>query len=348
MAQRISRAKQTDPARARRFALPPRAERADRLRRRAAGALPDLQRGLRDQRPARSSQRADLTAEAIRLTRLLHRLLPGDGEVAGLLALMLLTDARRGGPGRRRRLARAARRAGPRRGGTGPRSTRASRCSTRRSGAARSGPTSCRRRSRRCTTRRPAAEETDWPQILALYDVLERVSPGPVVTLNRAVAARHGRRPAGRPRRCSRTLDDDERMARNHRLDAVRAHLLELAGDPVAARESLPAGRPDDGERSRSSGTSRFGRLGSEKVCRNRATDRLRQRAGSGGGVPMPPGRPQAPPSPQSTIANARTGNVAMPRIRGGAAKNRQPSAGRSPSPVRCSASGSPARRIAV
>ena len=83
----------------------------------------------------------------------------------------------------------------------------------------------------------PSAAETDWPQILALYDVLERVSPGPVVTLNRAVAVAmvHGPR-AGLA--LLGTLDDDERMTHNHRLEAVRAHLLELAGDLTAARES--------------------------------------------------------------------------------------------------------------
>ncbi|HWL90550.1 MAG TPA: RNA polymerase sigma factor, partial [Actinomycetota bacterium] len=82
-----------------------------------------------------------------------------------------------------------------------------------------------------------SAEDTDWPQILALYEVLERVSPGPVVTLNRAVAVamvdgpRAGLALLG-------TLDDDDRMVHTHRLDAVRGHLLELAGDDAGARES--------------------------------------------------------------------------------------------------------------
>jgi predicted RNA polymerase sigma factor len=83
----------------------------------------------------------------------------------------------------------------------------------------------------------PTSGDTDWPQILALYEVLERVSPGPVVTLNRAVAVamvngpRAGLAVLG-------TLDSDERMAHTHRLEAVRGHLLELAGDAVGARES--------------------------------------------------------------------------------------------------------------
>jgi predicted RNA polymerase sigma factor len=82
-----------------------------------------------------------------------------------------------------------------------------------------------------------SAEETDWPQILALYDVLAEVAPGPVVTLSRAVAVAmvHGPR-AGLA--VLGTLDADERMAHTHRLDAVRAHLLEQAGDRQAARES--------------------------------------------------------------------------------------------------------------
>jgi len=80
-------------------------------------------------------------------------------------------------------------------------------------------------------------EDTDWPQILALYEVLEHVTPGPVVTLNRAVAVamvdgpRAGLAVLG-------TLDADARMTQTHRLEAVRGHLLELAGDTAAARDS--------------------------------------------------------------------------------------------------------------
>ncbi|MDQ6722134.1 MAG: RNA polymerase sigma factor, partial [Candidatus Dormibacteraeota bacterium] len=83
----------------------------------------------------------------------------------------------------------------------------------------------------------PSAKETDWPQILALYEVLERVSPGPVVTLNRAVAVAMVNGPRAGLALLG-TLDNDHRMAYNHRLEAVRGHLLELAGEPVAARES--------------------------------------------------------------------------------------------------------------
>jgi RNA polymerase sigma factor (sigma-70 family) len=79
------------------------------------------------------------------------------------------------------------------------------------------------------------AEDTDWPQILALYELLERISPGPMVTLNRAVAVAMVRGPqAGLD--LLETLDADGRLAGHHRLDAVRAHLLEMAGDYAAAR----------------------------------------------------------------------------------------------------------------
>ena len=91
----------------------------------------------------------------------------------------------------------------------------------------------------------PAAEETDWPQILALYDVLISVAPGPVVTLSRAVAVANVHGPTAGLALLG-TLDADQRMAHNHRLEAVRAHLLERAGDVAAAREVLPPGREDD------------------------------------------------------------------------------------------------------
>jgi len=83
----------------------------------------------------------------------------------------------------------------------------------------------------------PTAEATDWPQILALYRVLERLSPGPIVTLNRAVAVAMVDGPHAGLELLA-TLDGDESMRHTHRLDAVRAHLLELAGDVDAARAS--------------------------------------------------------------------------------------------------------------
>jgi predicted RNA polymerase sigma factor len=80
--------------------------------------------------------------------------------------------------------------------------------------------------------------ETDWPQILALYEVLERLSPGPVVTLNRAVAVARTQGPlAGLA--VLGNLDGDDRMAGNHRVEAVRAHLLDQAGFAEEAREAF-------------------------------------------------------------------------------------------------------------
>jgi predicted RNA polymerase sigma factor len=83
------------------------------------------------------------------------------------------------------------------------------------------------------------AEDTDWPQIVALYELLERIAPNPMVTLNRAVAVAmvHGPE-AGLD--LLRTLDDDG-IAGHHRLHAVRAHLLELAGDLAGARAGYEA-----------------------------------------------------------------------------------------------------------
>jgi RNA polymerase sigma factor (sigma-70 family) len=238
MAQRISRAKQTIKAAGARFAPPPAEERADRLRvvlqvlylifneGYAASSGPDL-------------QRADLTSEAIRLARELHRLLRSDGEVAGLLALMLLTDARR--PAR-----------------TLPDGSLVPLASQDRSrwdaaaiaegvalvtatlARAPIGPYQVQAAIAAVHDEAARAEDTDWPQILVLYELLERLAPGPVVTLNHAVALAMVRGPrAGLD--LLATLDDDGRLAGHHRLDAVRAHLLELAGDPAAAREHYRA-----------------------------------------------------------------------------------------------------------
>jgi RNA polymerase sigma factor (sigma-70 family) len=180
--------------------------------------------------------RPDLSGEAIRLTRLLHRLLPDDGEVAGLLALMLLTEARRPartGPGGepvplasqdRTRWDQALVREGVAlitaalaRGAPGPYQLQAAIAAVHDESA--------------------SAAATDWPQILALYELLRQVDPGPVVALNHAVAVAMVRGPqAGLDLLTS--LESDPRLAAGHRLHTVRAHLLELAGDPAAARRS--------------------------------------------------------------------------------------------------------------
>jgi len=235
MAQRISRAKQSVKGTGVRFNLPPEPERADRLR----VVLQVLYLVFNEGYTTSSGpalQRADLTTEAIRLARMLHQLLPGEGDVAGLLALMLLTDARRAArttaDGSLVPLAEQQRdrwNAAQIEEGVA--------LLTRTLGKVPIGPYQLQAAIAAVHDEAPTAAETDWPQILALYEVLERVSPGPVVTLNRAVAVAmvHGPR-AGLA--LLGTLDTDERMAHNHRVDAVRGHLLELAGDVVAAREA--------------------------------------------------------------------------------------------------------------
>jgi predicted RNA polymerase sigma factor len=181
-------------------------------------------------------QRTDLTAEAIRLTRLLHRLLPGEAEVAGLLALMLLTDARRtartGPDGHIVPLASQQR---DKWDTTAIAEGQA--ILTRTLGTGPVGPYQLQAAIAALHDEAPTAEKTDWPQILALYDVLTTVAPGPIVTLSRAVAVANVHGPTAGLALLG-TLDADQRMAHTHRLEAVRAHLLEQAGDTAAARES--------------------------------------------------------------------------------------------------------------
>ena len=127
--------------------------------------------------------RVDLAAEALRLGAALAELMPDEPEVHGLLALMLLNDARRDGPVRRRR-ARAARRPGPLALGRAPRSPAGARRSIGPSRCRAAARTSSRRRSRRCTW----SEPRDWPQIAALYGELAGLTGSAVVELNRAIA----------------------------------------------------------------------------------------------------------------------------------------------------------------
>ena len=233
MAQRISRAKQNIKSAGMHFDLPPERERAARLVVVMQVLYLIFNEGYTTSSGPKAS-RTDLTAEAIRLTRMLHLLVPAEGEVAGLLALMLLTDARRAArtepdgslvplDEQRRELWNQAY------------IEEGVAILTRTLGKAPVGPYQMQAAIAAVHDEAPSAKETDWPQILALYQVLEKVSPGPVVTLNRAVAVAmvHGPR-AGLA--LLGTLDSDERMAHNHRLHAVRGHLLEMAGDLVEAR----------------------------------------------------------------------------------------------------------------
>ncbi len=242
MAQRISRAKERIRSTGARFELPPEADRAGRL----LVVMHVLYLIFNEGYMTSSGpvlHRADLTAEAIRLTRMVHRLIPSDGEAAGLLALMLLTDARRTArttadgsivplAEQQRSLWNAAQ------------IEEGVALLTRTLGTAPVGPYQMQAAIAAVHDEAPSADETDWPQILALYEVLERVSPGPVVTLNRAVAVAMVNGPRAGLALLG-TLDSDERMAHNHRLEAVRGHLLELGCPP-----RLPPSRPDDGKSS--------------------------------------------------------------------------------------------------
>jgi len=238
MGQRISRAKQTIKAAGARFAMPPPTERAERLR----VVLQVLYLIFNEGYTASSGpdlQRAHLTTEAIRLARELHRLLPGDGEVAGLLALLLLTDARR--PARSRPdgslvpLAEQDR-------SSWDAAAIAEGVALITSALARApiGPYQLQAAIAAVHDEAARADDTDWRQILVLYELLAQVAPSPVVTLNHAVALAMVRGPQAGLELLA-TLDSDGRMAGTHRLEAVRAHLLELAGDTAAARERYRA-----------------------------------------------------------------------------------------------------------
>jgi predicted RNA polymerase sigma factor len=178
-------------------------------------------------------QRSDLAEEAIRLTRAVHRLLPDDGEVAGLLALMLLTDARRRARtdpgGELIPLAEQDRSLWDQKAigeGVALISDTLSRGSV--------GPYQLQAAIAAVHDEAARAEDTDWPQILALYGLLARMTDNPMVMLNRAIAAAMVDGPSA-GLELLEALDADGRLAGHHRLDAVRAHLLEMAGDHEAA-----------------------------------------------------------------------------------------------------------------
>jgi RNA polymerase sigma factor (sigma-70 family) len=232
VAQRISRAKQRIKAAGAEFRLPPPDERAERV----AAALHVLYLIFNEGYTASSGEslhRVELTAEAIRLTRQLRAMLPEDGEVAGLLALMLLTDARRAArtapDGSLIPLAeqdRGAWDAAAIAEGTA--------LITETLATAPVGPYQLQAAIAAVHDEAARAEDTDWPQILALYNHLQVLAPGPMVTLNRIVAVSevHGPRAALEQLTAAAA---DPALAGHHRLHAVRAHLLEAAGDRDAA-----------------------------------------------------------------------------------------------------------------
>ena len=228
MAQRISRAKRTVAEAGARFELPDTGPDERRL----AGVRHTLYLIFNEGHTASSGaqiQRLELAHEAIRLARMLHRLLPGDDEITGLVALMLLTHARhraRTGPsgeliplaeqdrGRWDRrliaegvaLTEGALTAGP------------------------VGPFQLQAAIAAVHAEAPSAAETDWREITALYELLEQVAPNPVSTLNRAVALAMLKGPQAGLQLLAE-VQQDRRLTTSHRVPAVRGHLLELAGD---------------------------------------------------------------------------------------------------------------------
>jgi len=232
MAQRISRAKQSIKESGIPFQLPTAEDRAQRLR-----AVLHVLYLIFNEGYASSAgpqlRRADLSDEAIRLMRIVYDLQPDNTEVAGLLALMLLTDARRAartGPEElvvplaqqnralwdRQQIAEgiALLSAALPKGAVGPYQLQAAIAAVHDEAA--------------------RTEDTDWPQILALYELLKHMSDNPMIVLNHAVAAAmvHGPR---KGLELLNALDSDPRLAERHRLEAVRAHLLEMAGEHEAA-----------------------------------------------------------------------------------------------------------------
>ncbi|MCU1417039.1 MAG: putative subfamily polymerase sigma-24 subunit [Schumannella sp.] len=177
--------------------------------------------------------RADLTGEAIRLTRMLDASRGGDPETRGLLALLLLTDARRDARERAGELIPLAEQ--DRTLWNGAQIAEGTALLEATLGTGKPGPYQVQAAIAALHDEAPTDAATDWAQILALYEVLQGISPSPVVALNRAVAlARVEGADAGLAALAA--LDDDPQLAHSHRLAAVRAHLLERAGDRPAAR----------------------------------------------------------------------------------------------------------------
>jgi RNA polymerase sigma factor (sigma-70 family) len=232
MAQRVSRAKQSIKDSGIPFQLPTTQEREQRLRAVLHVLYLIFNEGYTST-AGPNLQRNDLSHEAMRLTRIVHHLQPNDTEVAGLLALMLLTDARRlartNAEGELIPLAQQDRSlwdtqqiaegvalisAALPKGSIGPYQLQAAIAAVH--------------------DEAPRAADTDWPQILALYNLLRRMSDNPMIILNHAIAAAMVHGPS-KGLELLEALDSDSRLAAQHRLDAVRAHLLEMAGDHEGA-----------------------------------------------------------------------------------------------------------------
>jgi len=232
MAQRISRAKQAVKASGVPFALPGAGERAARL----AAVLHVLYLIFNEGYASSAGpllQRRDLANEALRLTRAVHRRLPADGEVAGLLALMLLTDARRhartGPAGELIPLPEQDR-------GLWDRAAIDEGVALISATLARGSIGSYQLQAAVAAVHDVAAraEDTDWPQILGLYGLLRRIEDNPMVALNHAIAVAMVQGPRAGLAELD-VLDAEGALEGHHRKDAVRAHLLEMAGQREAA-----------------------------------------------------------------------------------------------------------------
>ncbi|MFF8940345.1 RNA polymerase sigma factor [Streptomyces paradoxus] len=232
MAQRISRAKQAIKAAGSSLSLPEGSDGAERL-----AAVRHVLYLIFNEGYSTTSGTdltvPELSAEAIRLTRLLHHLVPEDTETTGLLALMLLTDARRpartGPQGELVPLAEQDR-------GRWDRGLIAEGVDliSRTLPRGQVGPYQLQAAIAAVHDEAEHTDATDWPQILALYDLLEQFGPNPVVSLNRAIAVAMVQGPAAGLDLLVR-LESDKRLARHHRLLAARAHLLEMTGRQQAA-----------------------------------------------------------------------------------------------------------------
>ncbi|HEX4396262.1 MAG TPA: sigma-70 family RNA polymerase sigma factor [Trebonia sp.] len=233
MAQRISRAKQQIRAAGARFTPPDAADRDQRIRAVQQVLYLIFNEGYTAS-AGQQLQRTDLTAEGLRLARMLRGLLPGDAETAGLLALMLLTDARRAaratpdgalvpltGQDRRRWDRRLI--------AEGTALLEQTLATTRAL-----GPYQLQAAIAAVHDEADSVADTDWAEILALYELLAKVSPGPMVALGRAVAIAMVHGPAAG---LAATGELAGPLGKHHRYHAVRGHLHEMSGDITAAAE---------------------------------------------------------------------------------------------------------------
>jgi RNA polymerase sigma factor (sigma-70 family) len=231
MTRRITRAKASVKETGARFTMP--ADREERL-----GAVLKVVYLIFNEGYASTTgpslQRVELAAEGIRLARMLYRLLPDDPEVAGLLALLLLTDARR--PARTGQLGELVPMAEQDRSlWIQPLIREGIDLITATLLRGPVGPYQLQAAIAAVHDESPSADATDWPQIVALYEVLLQLTDNPMVALNHVVAVAMARGPTEGLELLS-TIETDERLTKDHRLSAVRAHLLELSGDTPGAK----------------------------------------------------------------------------------------------------------------